>query len=243
MTEILPHRENPAEGARLAARPFARPPASAIDEDYSPKQLARRALIVEAAKETLRRDGVAGCTVRNIAAATPFTKGTMHYYFDDVREIVNTAFVQLTEDYMASVADVAREADDAESRFWRAVESYFEGFHGHPRTGLLWFEYSSWAVRNGFSHGIVSTIDTVRSTFAPHLGAIDSTATDAATGLVRYLFGAVFEIGVCRIERDAVMADLAGICGLRQPAHELRPAHAELCPVCRSGPGKRSHLS
>src|SRR5262245_36841421 len=132
-------------------------PVSAIEETPSPKQLARRALIVQAAVETLKREGIAGCTVRAIADATPFTKGTIHYYFGDVREIVNTAYLQLTNDYVASVDAVAGEAGRPTTAFWRAVGSYVEGFRGHRRMGLLWFEYSSWAVRNGYGHGVASS--------------------------------------------------------------------------------------
>jgi len=65
-----------------------------MDDSWSPKQLARRSLIVDAAVDTLRREGIAGCTVRAIAATTPLTKGTIHYYVSDVREIVNAAYLR-----------------------------------------------------------------------------------------------------------------------------------------------------
>ncbi len=208
-------------------------PRASDGEGFSPKQRARRALIVEAGVQTLRRDGVAGCTVRNVAAATPFTKGTMHYYFDDVREIVNAAFLQLTRDYMAAVGAIAAEAESPSAAFWRAVESYIEGFHGHPRTGLLWFEYTNWAVRHGYSHGIVSTIGAVRAVFAPRLAAIDIACAPAVPALVRYLFGAVFEFGVRTVEREVVIDDLARICGLVRPEGPVSVTHERICPVCR----------
>ena len=141
-------------------------PVKAMDETPSPKQLARRALIVQAAVETLKREGIAGCTVRAIAEATPFTKGTIHYYFNDVREIVNTAYLQLTDDYVASVEGLAGQAPRPAGAFWRAVASYLEGFRAHRGMGLLWFEYSSWAVRNGYGHGVASSVEAIRLMFA-----------------------------------------------------------------------------
>jgi len=208
----------------------------AMDETPSPKQLARRALIVEAAVETLKREGIAGCTVRAIAEATPFTKGTIHYYFNDVREIVNTAYLQLTDDYVASVEGLAGQAPRPAGAFWRAVASYLEGFRAHRGMGLLWFEYSSWAVRNGYGHGVASSVEAIRLMFARRLDALDPPAGTVADRLTRYLLGTVLELAVSDVALGPVQADVAALCGLRAPRRDqLADAHAELCPLCRPG--------
>ncbi len=208
---------------------------SAIHEAYSPKQLARRALIVDAAAEILKREGVAACTARAIAAAASFTKGTIHYYFDDVREIINTAFLQMTEDYMALVAVTAAEADNPTDAFWRGIGSYLEGFRGHRRTGLLWVEYCGWAARNSYGHGIVSTITTLNESFTRQVQTVDPAATEAVAGMVRYLIGAVLEIGVSPLDRDVIIEEVARICGLPAPEPGLPTKHDQLCPLCRTG--------
>lgn len=209
---------------------------SAIDENPTAKQLARRALIVDAAVETLRRSGIAGCTVRAIAAATPFTKGTIHYYFTDVNEIVNTAYLRLTDDYVAAVDAVAGESRRPMASFWRAVESYLEGFSRHRGMGLLWFEYSSWAVRNGYGHGVASSVEAIRTMFARRMERLDPPADEAAGRLTRYLLGTVLEVGVSTTDLRAVMADVAKICQLRAPrVGDGSVAHGDICPLCRSG--------
>jgi AcrR family transcriptional regulator len=211
---------------------------STIRETWSPKQLARRSLIVEAAVETLKREGIAGCTVRAIADGTPFTKGMIHYYFDDVREIVNAAYLQLTDDYVASVDAVAQQAGRPIAAFWRAVSSYVEGFRVHRRMGLLWLEYSSWAVRNGYERGVASSVEAIRGMFASRLAAIDTAHADVAVGLTRYLLGTVLELGASTAELPPLSADVARICGLRAPrADQFGLPHARVCPVCRLSGG------
>ncbi len=209
---------------------------SAIDEPLSPKQLARRALIVDAAVETLKREGIAGCTVRAIAQATPFTKGTIHYYFSDVREIVNSAYQRLTDDYVTSVDAVAGHAGRPALAFWRAVGSYVEGFRAHRRMALLWFEYSSWAARNGYEHGVASSVEAIRAMFARRLAAVAPAAESSSTPLTRYLLGTVLELGVSTVDVEPVFAHVARICELPRPRlAQVVTAHDRVCPLCKAG--------
>ncbi|HYH48581.1 MAG TPA: TetR/AcrR family transcriptional regulator [Acidimicrobiia bacterium] len=209
---------------------------SATDETRSPKQLARRSLIIDAAVETLKREGIAGCTVRAIAAATPFTKGTIHYYFGDVNEIVNTAYLRLTDEYVAAVEEVAGQASRPLAAFWRAVRSYVEGFWGHPRMGLLWLEYSSWAVRNDYGHEVASSVEAIRAMFARHLEEIEAARPGSAGAVTRYLLGTVLELAVSPVEIGAVMGEVAGICGLRPPrVQQTGGRHEQVCPLCFAG--------
>lgn len=205
-----------------------------MDDSWSPKQLARRSLIVDAAVDTLRREGIAGCTVRAIAAATPFTKGTIHYYFGDVREIVNAAYLRLTEDYVTAVEGVVGEPRRPLAAFWCTVDSYLEGFRAHRRMGLLWFEYSSWAVYNGYEEGVASSVDAIRQMFARRLAALDAADVDSAAPLTRYLLGTVLELAVSSGAVSPPGVDVARICGLPLPRSRPRPGgHEAICPVCR----------
>lgn len=208
----------------------------AIEENPSPKQLARRGLIVDAAVETLKRAGIAGCTVRAIAAATPFTKGTIHYYFKDVDEIVNTAYLRLTDDYVAAVDAVARGTTDPRLAFWRAIGAYVQGFRVHKRMGLLWFEYSAWAVRNGYEQGLASSVDAVRSMFGRRLAAVAPDAAPLAQPLTRYLVGTVLELAVSMVEPQAVLVEVSRICDIRPPRWgQVATPHDRTCPVCGTG--------
>ncbi|MDQ1490917.1 MAG: hypothetical protein QOD57_4302 [Actinomycetota bacterium] len=202
-------------------------------DPWSPKQLARRALIVAAAVETMRRDGIAGCTVRSIASATPFSKGTVHYYFADVREIVDAAYLQLTDEYVSAIDAVADGETQPAEAFWRAVRSYLEGFKVHRRLGLLWFEYTSWAVRHEDQQGVASSVEAIRRMFERRLLAIDPDKGDRVVVLVRYLLGAVLELSSSGVPVEDLLADVGRICGLEAPPRRRRADHARDCPVCR----------
>jgi DNA-binding transcriptional regulator YbjK len=47
----------------------------------------------EAVLTVLARDGLAGCTARAVAEASPLTKSALHYYFSDMDKIIDQATV------------------------------------------------------------------------------------------------------------------------------------------------------
>jgi AcrR family transcriptional regulator len=204
------------------------------EKTWSPKQLARRALVVDAAIEILKHEGITGCTVRAIAAATPFTKGTLHYYFNDVHEIVNAAYLRLTDQYVSAVDAVADAARTPTTAFWLALHAYVEGFRAHQGMGLLWFEYSSWAARNGYQDGVASSVEAIRAMFGRRLERVGATTGDPARALTRYMLGMVLELGASGGTSGEMARDVATICGLPLPRAtvQTRP-HATLCPLCR----------
>jgi DNA-binding transcriptional regulator YbjK len=60
----------------------------------TPNQRDKQRQIIEAARRVLARDGLAGCTARAVARASPLTKSAMHYYFRDIDDVVDQAVVQ-----------------------------------------------------------------------------------------------------------------------------------------------------
>jgi len=70
---------------------------------------------------------------------------------------------------VAAVEGVAGEAPRPLAALWGTVDAYVEGFRAHRRMGLLWFEYSSWTVRNGYEQGVASSVDAIRRMFARRL--------------------------------------------------------------------------
>jgi AcrR family transcriptional regulator len=221
-----------AEGVIVARGRPAVGAAAAAEHAWSPKQLARRELILEAAVERLKREGVAGCTVRAIAAATPFTKGTIHYYFTDINEIIELAYLRLTGDYGAAVEAVALAESKPERAFWRGVTAYLEGFRVHRSMGLMWFEYTSWAARNGHERGVTASVEVIQDMFARRLAAIDTDLTGTSAALVRYLLGAVLELGTARLDLEPIFNDIAHICHLGPPVRQLPRSHDAVCPLC-----------
>lgn len=107
----------------------------------SPNQLAKQEQIVEAARMVLARDGLAGCTARAIADASPLTKSAIHYYFSDIDLLVDRAMAGLVTDFLDDLRMVAAKYDDPEERLWAVLEAYLDTFADNPNAAFAWFEY------------------------------------------------------------------------------------------------------
>lgn len=79
----------------------------------SANQDHKRAQIIAAARDVLARDGLAGCTTRSVADASPLTKSAIHYYFSDINDIIDAA---VAESWIACSQRVASAAPRSASR-------------------------------------------------------------------------------------------------------------------------------
>jgi AcrR family transcriptional regulator len=127
-----------------------RPYDETVEDHWSPNQLAKRKEIVDAAAMVLLSEGVAACTARAIAQASPLTTSALHYYFTDVDEIVDLAFAKVMHGFLDRVEEAANSCEDPVEALWAAASRYFE--HGRttgratpgraaPRAPFIWFEY------------------------------------------------------------------------------------------------------
>jgi AcrR family transcriptional regulator len=125
------------------------PPSAAPADQLSPNQVRKRQQIVEAAQRVLATQGLAGCSVRAIAEASPLTKSAIHYYFADIDTLVDEAMAGHIAAFLARVRESAgRETRPAE-RFWAAIESYLGTFEDNPGAALLWYDYWIDSARKG----------------------------------------------------------------------------------------------
>jgi AcrR family transcriptional regulator len=108
---------------------------------WSPNQRAKQEQIIEAAKEILAREGLAACTARAVADASPLTKSAIHYYFDDMDEIIDGAMARHMSGCLDRIADAANQHECPLDRFWAAIRTYLEIFTERPNAALLWFSY------------------------------------------------------------------------------------------------------
>jgi AcrR family transcriptional regulator len=106
----------------------------------SNNQRVKRAQIIDAAKEVLATQGLAACTARAVADASPLTKSAIHYYFHDIDEIVDEAMAGHVDAMLTNLRHVADQAEPDE-RLWRVVEAYLATFAEQPDAAFLWFEY------------------------------------------------------------------------------------------------------
>jgi AcrR family transcriptional regulator len=102
---------------------------------------AKRDQIINAAKEVLAREGLAACTARAVADASPLTKSAIHYYFNDINEIVDQAVLAHLDAMLESLREQANRITNPDERLWAAINAYLATFADKPHAAFLWFEY------------------------------------------------------------------------------------------------------
>lgn len=192
-------------------------------QDLSPNQRAKRDEIVSAAVEVLLRQGVHGCTVRSIAASAGVSKGSVHYYFGDVDEIVDLAMVRATRGWIAWLR-----ADDSVGPtgsltpvevFWRAMAACLEPFtHGDRTLMPLWLEY--WAVCTRARR--IEPLREVQGLLAAYVAELLAAAAvgdeaDRAFAVASYLFGAAMQQSVVAVAPERIRRHIAALCGIDPP--------------------------
>jgi AcrR family transcriptional regulator len=101
----------------------------------------KREQIIDAAKQVLARHGLAACTARAVADASPLTKSAVHYYFDDIHQIVDIAMREHVAATVARLRQAAEGESDPAEKLWAVVETYLATFAARPDAAFLWFEY------------------------------------------------------------------------------------------------------
>jgi AcrR family transcriptional regulator len=182
----------------------------------TPAQAARRDEIVAAAAEVLRTQGVAACTARSIAAASPLTKSAIHYYFSDVDQIVDEAFRQLMEAYLERIERAATSAEAHVPAWWAAAHAYLSfGVDRGDRVPLLWFDYQVHRARTG---GSTTSAELTDRTIALFVGLVAATGVDhpedRAHALFAALVGTIVLASMHSIDVDRTLGELARSIGL-----------------------------
>ena len=128
----------------------------------SPNQDRKRRQIIEAAREVLARDGLAGCTARAVADASPLTKSAINYYFASMDEIIDLAVAAHVEAMLAALRQVAAQHRDPYRRLHAVVQAYLDTFADQPHAAYLWFEYWVAASRRQAPAPVAAMLDAVR---------------------------------------------------------------------------------
>ncbi|MTD57892.1 TetR/AcrR family transcriptional regulator [Amycolatopsis pithecellobii] len=165
----------------------------------SPNQLAKQEQIVDAARRVLVRDGLAGCTVRAVADASPLTKSAVHYYFSDIDLLIDRAMAALVTDFLAELRTVATKHDDPQERLWAVLEAYLETFGNNPNAAFAWFEY--WVAVGRAEHAPAAEV-MLRSSIELLTDLLSDLNIDdpraRARALQSYLLGAIVQQSVRR---------------------------------------------
>jgi AcrR family transcriptional regulator len=196
---------------------------------WSPNQLAKREEIVDAAARVLLTQGVAACTARAIAEASPLTTSALHYYFADVDEIVDLAFAKVMHGFLDRVETAADGCDDPVVALWTAAWTYLDrgkavgrkyGARAQARAPLIWFEYQVITARRGGSSVAAELMKRAEDIFEKLVVATGiPDAEDRASLVFASLLGAAVRDTLSHREQSQILNELSLAIGL--PLAEL----------------------
>lgn len=209
--------------------------------DLSPNQAFRREEIINATCRLLRTTGVAGCTARTIAEAAGVSKGVIHYYFTDVQELVDLAFVRLAERYYDHLREQAAGIPDPVESLWHTVVGYVEPWGVHTSMALLWCEYYVTSMRNKRLDGVVRVQRAMIDLFAEALARVSPSSAGHAGALTRHVTGAVLSQPQVPVDLQDLVAEIARLIAVRAPETIVFHCPDDSCPFHAPAAGQDEH--
>lgn len=182
------------------------------------KRDSKKDVIVAAAAEVLTRQGVAACTVRAIADRSGVSKSAIHYYFEEVDQIVELAFERIMDQFVERLEVAAAAASGPLEGLAAAAAEYLrlgaDQPHGH-RVPMLAFDFHVVSTRRGDTSAMERLTERVMKLFrrlAEEAGLDHAAAT--VDVLLSALIGAVIRspLGHRSVEEElAVLSAALGI--------------------------------
>ena len=194
----------------------------------SPNQDSKRRQIIEAAREVLARDGLAGCTARAVADASPLTKSAINYYFASMDEIIDLAVAAHIEAMLVALRQVAEHHHDPYRRLHAVVQAYLDTFADQPHAAYLWFEYWIAASRRQAPAPVAAMLDAVRDLLVELLselltqrpdptGRPGSDPAQAANALLSWLLGSIVQQQVHPLAPATLAAEIDRLLSISAP--------------------------
>lgn len=174
----------------------------------------KREQIIDAAKQVLARDGLAACTARAVADASPLSKSAVHYYFDDIHQIVDIAMREHVAAMVAELRRVADRAPDPAEKLWAVADAYLATFAAQPDAAFLWFEYWIDAGRRRSADAVAATLQDMRALIeeiVARLPVDDPAAT--ASAVLSWLLGSIVQQHIQPQTPARLRQELDGIVG------------------------------
>lgn len=193
--------------------------------------LYKRGLLIQATKQVMRDDGLAACTVRRVARETGYSAGTVHYYFDDMNELVDVAFLELTRDYVEAIR--ATDAQEPVDALWETIRRYLTPFFEHPGASRLWFDFAAARSTGSSSATLVASIGAVRELFAARIRAAVPGAGDLDGPLVSLLLGQLLLLRSRPDDLHRLSAAIGGMLGVPVPEGFALDAPCAICTLNR----------
>jgi len=186
----------------------------------SPNQDSKRRQIIEAAREVLARDGLAGCTARAVADASPLTKSAINYYFASMDEIIDLAVAAHVEAMLVALRQTAEHHRDPYRRLHAVVQAYLDTFADQPHAAYLWFEYWIATTRRDVTTPAAAMLSAVRDLLTELLTQLQDTTgrparpAEAANALLSWLLGSIVQQQAHPLSPATVRAESDRLLGL-----------------------------
>ncbi|HJP79643.1 MAG TPA: TetR family transcriptional regulator [Pseudonocardiaceae bacterium] len=176
---------------------------------------AKQDQIIEAAKHVLARDGLAACTARSVADASPLTKSAIHYYFNDINEIIDRAVAGHIDAMLGALRKVVDDADEPRERLWRVVHIYLTEFVDQPHAAFLWFEYWISAGRRASLTAAEQQLDQVRAFLVDLMTGLPLADPDeTAHAVLSWLLGTIVQQHVSPRTLEQLRGELDRVLGV-----------------------------
>ena len=127
----------------------------------SPFQAKLRHSLGRQVRHGMGTRGLAGCTVRAVADASPLTKSAVHYYFETIEEIIDAAMAGLLADFLDHLRTANSTHTNARARLTAVIEQYLGAFATQPGYATLWLGYFVTSAQAGRLGRLITTQNTI----------------------------------------------------------------------------------
>jgi len=136
----------------------------------------RRVQLAAAARRVLERDGMAGGTLRAVAAEAGVPLGTVHYVFPSKEQLLRAVL----EDVIQQISDAIRSSADAGEDLYGALRGtmldvWTRLVEGHAGQQLMQYELTMWALRTP------GMAEVARRQYELYVEVLTTTWTEAAS--------------------------------------------------------------
>lgn len=100
----------------------------------------RKAELAQAALNMLAEKGYARASLRDIAKASGFSLGVIHYYFKDKAELIRFCVERYKQDFIASLRAAVAEAESLASLKQGVARVLLQSLNEQPQEHRLWYD-------------------------------------------------------------------------------------------------------
>ena len=175
----------------------------------------------------MRTEGLAACTVRRVAGATGYSAGTIHYYFDDMNELVDVAYLELTSDYVEAIRTT--DATEPVAAFWETLRRYLTPFVEHPGAANLWFDFAAARSVGERAETLAASIGMVRGLLGARLTAASPGAVGLEGPLVALLLGQLLLFRSGTVDPEGLKQAIMAMSGIAPPESFRLDAPCAIC--------------